>query len=222
MEQLLNNILTQFKNNANEIEAIKMQNYMKGHFAFYGIKAPIRKQIVKPISAQLKGTTWQNIHALAHLLWQQPMRECQYSALDITIQYARKMSPIALEDYHAWLSTKSWWDTVDTIASNLVGRLATEHPKQSYDTLYQWIASENMWLNRTAIIHQLKFKDFVNTDFLTHSIVPHLKNKEFFLQKAIGWSLRQYAVYNPQWVIAFLEAYQIKGLALREATKHMR
>ena len=114
-------------------------------------------------------------------------------------------------------------DSVDTLAGNVLSTLVNRLPDTLWPNFEPLISADNFWLNRTAIIVQLKMRDKTDTDFLTAAILPHMHNKEFFLRKAIGWSLRQYARHNPQWVIDFVQQHQelLSGLSKREALKRL-
>jgi 3-methyladenine DNA glycosylase AlkD len=120
------------------------------------------------------------------------------------------------------ISTKSWWDTVDMLAAKNLGEILHSNLDIMESKIHEYTEDENMWINRSAIISQLGFKSDTNIDLLEFSILPHLNSKEFFLQKAIGWALRQYAKTNPNWVIEFVNKYTLKPLSKREALKHLR
>ncbi len=118
------------------------------------------------------------------------------------------------------LINNSWWDTVDLIATNSVGALISRFPSLIESHINKWSLDENIWLQRTAIIHQLKFKDKVNTALLTQYIEQSMGTKEFFLNKAIGWSLRQHSRVDPQWVINFVNDHPgLSNLSQKEALR---
>jgi 3-methyladenine DNA glycosylase AlkD len=114
---------------------------------------------------------------------------------------------------------KSWWDTVDFIAPKLVGEYFKIYPEQRNTYVEKWIASDNIWLQRTSILFQLKYKEEFDTEFLTYVINSLLGSKEFFINKAIGWILRQYSKVNPNWVIEFTNNTQLDKLSYKEATR---
>jgi 3-methyladenine DNA glycosylase AlkD len=122
------------------------------------------------------------------------------------------------------ITQRSWWDSVDTLAGNVLSGMVNRYPTTLWPIFEPLIASNNFWLNRTAIIVQLKSRNNTDVAFLSTAILPHMQNKEFFLRKAIGWSLRQYARHNPQWVIDFVQQHQeqLSGLSKREALKRLQ
>lgn len=117
--------------------------------------------------------------------------------------------------------TKSWWDSVDNLAP-IIGKIVMENPHLN-ELMREWSVEENFWLRRVAIIHQLLRKDKVNTELLSEIIINNFGSKEFFINKAIGWALRDYAKTNPQWVKVFLAEHQHKmaNLSIREAQKYL-
>jgi 3-methyladenine DNA glycosylase AlkD len=124
----------------------------------------------------------------------------------------------------ALILEKSWWDSVDFLATHAVGSLLERFPAHIRPVLETWIHDPNMWLNRSAIIAQILYRKNLDVDFLAMAILPHIPSKEFFLRKAIGWALRSHAARDPHWVHAFVEAHraELSGLSIREALKHFR
>lgn len=197
---------------------------MRHKFDYFGLKADERKAVQKGFFPRLNSEInladrWEFIREL----WEKPQRECLYFALD----WANTFKPKTLKkeditEIHFLLTNHSWWDSVDSIASNLLGKYNLQFPENKSAWLEDWRESENFWLRRSCIIHQLKYKN--NTDFeLLKSLIRENKHdKEFFIQKAIGWSLRQYAKYQPELVLEFVEQEELQGLAKREALKHFK
>jgi 3-methyladenine DNA glycosylase AlkD len=165
-----------------------------------------------------------DLKPICEQLWQLPEREYTYAALSLLAKCNKQLQP---NDY-PWLieliTQRAWWDSVDTLAGNVLSGLVNRYPNTLWPIFEPLIQSQNFWLNRTAIIVQLKSRNNTDIDFLSTAILPHMQNKEFFLRKAIGWSLRQYARYNPQWVIDFVQQYQdqLSGLSKREALKRLQ
>lgn len=199
----------------------KMSAYMKGKFVFFGIRAPIRNAIQKEWFAEIKNSKidrWELIDAL----WDCEQREYQYVAIDFLKRTPKRL--ISLEDISAiehLITTKSWWDSVDLIASNYLGKYLKKFPEQTEEIILAWRNDSNMWLNRTCLIFQLKYKDTTDFELLKSLIIQYQGNSEFFIQKAIGWSLRQYSKFNPEGVGAFVEEISLDGLARREAVKYL-
>ena len=198
--------------------AQKMSDYMRGQYAFYGVMAGPRKQILKETIASC-GIP-ENLIAVSEQLYQLPERELQLCAIEL-IQRCKRHWQTELLEHLKWLIiTKSWWDTVDFIASNLVGPLLKKFPELEPE-VHSWADSNDMWLQRVAILYQLKYKDRTDTDWLKKVILQHAHQKEFFIKKAIGWALREYAKTNEKWVREFLANHTLQALSFREASKHL-
>ena len=120
------------------------------------------------------------------------------------------------------ITEKSWWDSVDTAAKYLLGEYLIAFPNETNKVIDRFSDSENMWLNRSAILFQLSYKQKTNADFLFRECIKHAHSKEFFIQKAIGWALRQFARHDPDWVRNFVAERPLAPLSKREALKHIR
>ena len=221
--QLTQQLELEFEKNRNEQEAEGMSRYMKNRFSFFGIKKPQRALIQKNwfsiIPADL---THDAKRELVLELWQKEQREFHYVAMDFMAKW--KDSDILLEDYdfiEFLLTNHSWWDSVDSLASNYLGRYLRVFPKQRDLVIKSWLKSENIWLRRSCLIFQLRYKSQTNFELLKGLINQFKHEKEFFIQKAIGWSLREYAKTNPVSVRNFVKESGIQGLANREALKHI-
>lgn len=112
---------------------------------------------------------------------------------------------------------KSWWDTVDYISIKLMGAYFKKFPEQRELYVKKWLASENIWLQRSALLFQLKYKENLDTTILSNAINYLVGSKEFFINKAIGWVLREYSRTNPKWVVDFVEKTNLNSLSRREA-----
>lgn len=206
---------------ANAKEAVRMAAYMKNHFPFLGIKTPARRALQKKWMNDLR-TKQINRFDLICLLWEKPEREFHYVALDYLNKTPKK--DIQKDDIgliEELITTNSWWDSVDTIGSNFLGDYFQKFPEQVSVIISKWRKSENMWLRRSCLIFQLKYKNDVDFELLTGLIKEFQFQKEFFIQKAIGWSLRQYSKYNPKAVETFVNEINLQGLARREAIKYV-
>lgn len=206
---------------ANPADAQPMSDYMKNIAPFFGVKAVPRRQIQKELFkayAALPESDWEQV---LKALYAEPERELHQMATD-WLYHRRKTFSTTTVRLIEWLIThNSWWDTVDTLATKSLGEWAAKFPEEAAPAIRHYIASDNLWLNRSAIIHQLNFGDKTDTDVLTATILPHLESKEFFLRKAIGWALRQYARTDPNWVRRFIHSHPVSGLSKREALKHL-
>jgi 3-methyladenine DNA glycosylase AlkD len=221
--QLVQQLELEFEKNQNEFEAEGMSRYMKNRFTYFGVKKPTRALIQKEwFSIIPKDFTQENKRELVLELWQKERREFQYVAIDYLAKWKDK--ELLLEDYEFiefLLTNQSWWDSVDALASNFLGRYLRLIPSQREIVVKSWHKSENMWLRRSCLIFQLRYKSQTNFELLKSLILEFKHEKEFFIQKAIGWSLREYAKTNPVSVRNFVEESGIQGLAKREALKHI-
>ncbi|MEM7571581.1 MAG: DNA alkylation repair protein [Bacteroidota bacterium] len=210
---------------SNPAQARAMAAYMRNQFPFLGIKAPQREQLV---IAWLKAQTMpssQVLLAWVDFLYQLPEREFQYAACDLLKSSIRKVDPMfwlpRLSDY---MTTKSWWDTVDVWSPKIAANLLKRVPDQFVNYPDQWIQAENFWLQRAAIIVQLNYRDQMDLDRIFAYSRQHSGSSEFFVQKAIGWSLRSASRYFPREILAFLEREEqsLSPLSLREGSKLLK
>ena len=155
-------------------------------------------------------------------LWSKSERDFQQFGQDLTFKYAKRLEQEDLALFEFMISNKSWWDTVDFIAVKLVGQYFKTYPKEKIHYINKWLNSGNIWLQRTALIFQLKYKTEIDTAILTTAIHHLLGSKEFFINKAIGWILREYSRTNPDWVIDFVEKTTLSNLSKREALRLLK
>jgi len=211
-----------FAQYANPIKAEQMSAYMKHHFVFYGIPAPMRKSIQADVFARVKIASLSELLTVVKHLWDSPQRELHYAAIELLVKYKKLWTADTIKDFEQLILTNSWWDSVDTLSSHVIGPLFKKYPELRYQYINAWKHSDNMWLRRVCIIHQLGYKHDTDTDMLTEMIYLNHQSGEFFLQKAIGWALRQYAKYNPEWVLRFVDIHPLKNLSKKEAVKNIR
>lgn len=210
-----------FATHANAQDAVQMKKYMKDLFDFYGIKSPVRKEIYKAHKNEIAKIPDEKNEEIARWCWLQEQREWQYFAMEFLGKRSRKIDSSVISLYEHLIVTKSWWDTVDFIAVNLIGNYFQKYPERIIDVTGEWMSSGNMWLQRSCILFQLKYKK--NTDIaLLENFIDQLKgSQEFFIRKAIGWCLREYSKTNPDYVIDFVKNNTLSGLSHREALKWM-
>jgi 3-methyladenine DNA glycosylase AlkD len=218
----VDNIANTFANVADQHRADAMSAYMKNKFVFFGIPSPKRKEIVLFELKNLKLKNSDELHVLLLDLWEKPEREYQYTAMLLAERYKKLWNKDSILVFEEMLINASWWDTVDTISSHCIGPFFQKYPELKKVYLYQWENSSNMWLKRVCIIHQLTYKHGTDTDYLEKIIFMNQESKEFFIQKAIGWALRQYAKVNPIWVNNFVASNTLKPLSSREALKNIK
>jgi 3-methyladenine DNA glycosylase AlkD len=198
--------------------SIAMAAYMKNHFPFHGIPAPARRAAVKRIPKPELAA----VHAIARALWKQKEREYHYVAVDLLDALAKKMDPLTtLALIEELALKKSWWDCVDGLAS--VGSTVLRLNPEARDIVWQWNSHLSFWVNRLAILHQNRWREMTDKKVLFKICLAHADNEEFFIRKAIGWALREYAWIDPVEVLAFVEANRSKlsTLSTREALKNI-
>jgi 3-methyladenine DNA glycosylase AlkD len=220
MDQYTKELYDIFKLHQNETNRPSMESYMKNHFQFLGIKTPKRRQLIKDF-IQLHGLP--NDLSIIKEIWELEEREFQYVALDLLSKDYKKAEKERIEFYEQLITEKSWWDTVDTIAGILISLHFLRFPDLIASYTDKWIRSENMWLQRAAILHQLKFKQHTNEEKLFNHIKIVSSSKEFFIQKAIGWALREYSKTSPLSVRNFVTNNEefLAPLSKREALKRI-
>ncbi len=209
-----------FKANADAESAIKIKAYMRNQFEFFGFKAATRHSISK---AHLKASlpNYKDLELIVHELYALPQREYQYFALDLMAAMKKHWTPDIIHLIEFVLTTKSWWETVDQSASDLTGPYFKKFPHQIIPITGSWNNSSNFWLQRSSIMFQKRYKQETDTALLSQYILAQTHSKEFFIQKAIGWSLREYGKTNPQWVKNFVQLHSILPLSKREATRNL-
>lgn len=205
--------------NENPQKATGMAQYMKNHFPFLGVQKPQRENALKSVIKQIAKEPYEEIIECVKLLWDKPEREYQYVAMDILIACKSRWKASLITDLETLIRTKSWWDSVDLLAAQVAGTYFRKFPEEKYFIIRNWIQDENKWINRSAILFQLKYKHTTDTGLLTEAILPHSASSDFFLQKAIGWVLREYSATNTEWVQQFLETHPLKPLSIREARR---
>jgi 3-methyladenine DNA glycosylase AlkD len=206
---------------ASEEKRIGMETYMKNHFSFLGTPSELRKQGLRQHIQKFGLPTDDQFESVVKSLWKMKNRELNYCAQELVLRkkWFLKRESIRLIE---WMITNdSWWDTVDFIAASLVGSYFNYFPERKEEIVRQWNTSGNMWLIRSSILFQLKYKEKTDTDFLSQLILPHLESREFFIQKAIGWSLREVSKTNPEFVKAFIASHYLKPVSQREAIKYI-
>jgi 3-methyladenine DNA glycosylase AlkD len=220
---LIQRLSSDIQDNAIPSKAIPMKAYMKNQFEFIGLPCPERNKLYTNFRKNCyKPQCDQELVEWVGILWAQPYREYKGIAMTELALSRKLISPYVIEDIEKLLVLDSWWDTIDFLASNIFGGYYLGRPNELKLKIDEWSKSNNMWLNRTAILVQLKYKTATDLSLLHSAIVPHLKSSEFFHQKAIGWALRELAKTNPQWVRDYVSANPLKPLSVREALKHIK
>jgi 3-methyladenine DNA glycosylase AlkD len=203
---------------AQAARAAPMRADMRNQVVFLGIPTPLRRQSLHRNFKDLKGCGAAHLIALAKQLWSEPEREYQYAALDMLALRHKELNVGNIADLLLLAQDKSWWDTVDALASIIGDILAGRH-----DGMDDALTSPNMWLRRIAMLHQLGWRGQTDRERLFHYACTLAPEREFFIQKAIGWALRDYAHHDPDAVLAFLQTqkHHLAPLTCREASKHL-
>lgn len=215
-------IITHFEEMASPTDAMAMAQYMRNQYAFFGIRAPINKAIQKIIFTEYGLPTVEQLPDLLDLLWADEHREIQLFGLDLMKKLIKKVDKSFIDVLEKLIITKSWWDTVDMLAANLTASLVKQFPELSPEYPDKWMDSGNIWLQRTAIIYQLKYKEETDIELLLSYILRLKDSKEFFIQKAAGWALREYSKTDWQLVLGFIEEHELAPLTKREGLKWMK
>ena len=208
-----------YRENANPENAFFMKKYMKDKFEFLGIKSPERRIVTRNFFTTHYRPDKHDLEYVVKELWGYKEREFQYFAIELVEKFIKKFEPDDIELLEFMIVNKSWWDTVDLVAANLVGKLLSNFPGLIEQINKKWILSENMWLNRTALLFQLKYKNNMDAKLLKQNILKCRDSKEFFIRKAIGWVLREYSKTNPVWVLEFVNSTTLSPLSKKEALK---
>lgn len=196
-----------------------MEAYMKNKFSFLGVQKPILKKIERDFFKPFikDPIDW----AFVEECWQQPYREFQYIAMDYLDKKKKELRPEDFPKLKELAQTKSWWDSIDQL-DLIIGEITFHYP-ETKQVILDWSKDQNFWLRRIAIDHQIMSKEKTDTDLLEKVILNNLGQSEFFINKAIGWSLRNYSKVNPDWVGAFIDRYreQLSPLSIREGSKYL-
>ena len=203
---------------ADPARSAAMRAYMRDQFEFLGVGTPRRRAATKVIYASMKSCGPDELIDVARTIWKCPEREYQYAAIDLLAMHYDKFDTRHLPFLMELAQSRSWWDTVDALASVIGKVLCPWH-----DGKDQAIAHENMWVRRIALLHQLGWRDKTDRERLFSYVLMRAHEKEFFIQKAIGWALRDYARHAPQAVREFISAEKgrLSPLSYREANKHL-
>lgn len=216
----LDELIPQLELNRNPERAIGMSAYMRDQFPFLGIQKPVRASLCKPFmqDASRDGRIdWD----MVEVLWSKPEREFQYVALEYVITLRSGLSLADLGRIKSLIATKSWWDTVDGFPKP-VSHIVQRHP-EARTTMIDWSTDSDFWVRRSAIIHQLPLRAATDTALLETAILNNLGQREFFINKAIGWALREHSKTDADWVRTFIDRHraELSPLSIREGSKYV-
>jgi 3-methyladenine DNA glycosylase AlkD len=205
-------------------KAAPMRAYLLNQFDFLGLPAPVRRQAVRAIGKVMWPSS-ADLLAVAHLLWQKPQREFRYTAIDLLRQHSRMLGVADLPALCDLLQREPWWETVDGLSA-VIAEVLHAAVKQTPDAarvMDVWVTHPNFWVRRAAMLHQLGWRLDTDASRLLAYAQQLAGEKEFFIRKAIGWALRDYARWNPHGVHDFLVQQRdvLSALSVREAAKHL-
>ncbi len=211
-----------FEQNANPAQAGAMKKYMRDQFEYLGIKTPQSSALLKDFINENGLPPLDKLDTISRELWSLPQREFQYAAMGLLGRLEKSYSPEFITTIEYLITTKSWWDTVDALASHAVGTQFKRFPAVKTKYLKKWRKSDNFWLRRTTLLFQLGYKKETDFNLLCELIHENLGSEEFFINKAIGWALRQYAWTERKLVKKFVKATkELHPLSRREALKNI-
>lgn len=217
---LIQTLSTLFQKERDPVYAKKQSAYLKDQFLFFGISKPKRAALQKEVFAPLKFKE-EELQKIARDLWKSPEREFKYAAIDLLIKHKKHLTDSSLSLLETMIRTHSWWDTVDLIGSHLVGSIVFRFPKLR-DNMDKWISDPHLWIKRSALLCQLKWKKDTDEKRLAEYCEALIYEKDFFLRKGIGWVLREYSKTNPDFVLKFIKSHpELSPLSIREASKYL-
>jgi 3-methyladenine DNA glycosylase AlkD len=207
------------KQNASQAE--EMSRYMKNLFAFAGIPSPARKELFKQHLTNHGLPEYKELLAIVKACYAQPEREYHYFAIDLAGKFAQKADESFVPILEFLITQNSWWDSVDSVASNCTRDFFKRNVSLQIPVTKKWMDSGNIWLQRASLLFQLNYKNETNEKLLYKYILELKGSNEFFIQKAIGWALREYSKTNPESVRNFLAENALAKLSVREASKYL-
>lgn len=198
------------------------QAYFKSSLPFFGVAKPTVAKIAKELAKKYAPHNHKDYcDTFLYLIQHARHREIWYAGVDYAMQHKKFICRDAIPTYLEVIRFTQWWDIVDVVADHLIGKALRFSDLEN--SLKAWVSDENMWIRRTALLAQLKYKEATNKELLAYCIQKTMHEKEFFIRKAIGWSLRSYAYTNPEWVREFVKTNQdlLSNLSKREALKNI-
>lgn len=219
MDDFIKTLESEFIKYSNNKIALEQKAYLRNQFDFYGLKTTERREIQKPFLITQYLPNKSELDSLVKTLWIKPQREYQYFTQELVALYLRQLEEKDIELFEFMVTNKSWWDTVDFIANKLMGNYFVMFPEHRKEYVHKWIKSNNIWLQRSALLFQLKYKSKLDTELLNYTIQSLIPSDEFFINKAIGWVLREYSRTDPAWVTVYVGKTKLSALSKKEALK---
>ncbi len=210
------------KAHADAENAVMMRRYMRDQFDFLGIKTPERRRLTRDFLRGHRDVVRDNLPSFARDLWTLPEREFQYVGVDLLDRFGKRLGPADLPTIEYLVTKRSWWDTVDGLATRVIGGVLRRDAPVRDRYVSSWRMSDNMWLRRVSILFQLKYKSDTDVDLLFSVIRDNIASDEFFIRKAIGWALREHSKTDANAVIQFVSEHDLSPLSKREALKWLQ
>jgi len=226
MQELLNAVRTGLAAAGDPERAVGQQRYMKSAMPYRGLRVPEVARLCQTVYAEHVLPDRGSWQSAVRAMWDEGRyREERYAAIALTgyRAYATYQDPGTLPLYEHLIVTGAWWDYVDEVAIRRVGPILRTDPISVAPVLRAWSTDDDIWRRRTSILAQIGSKTDTDLDLLVDCLAPSLSHREFFVRKAIGWALREYAKTDPEWVRRYLAEHgkQMSGLSRREAAKHL-
>lgn len=215
-------IIEAFMRHQNPEKAGPMQRYMKTEQPFFGIQKPLRAQLIRDELRRHPVEDPEGYRSTVQTLWRDSRRESQYAAIDIAMHYIRWRTDEHWDLYRVLVHTATWWDTLDSIATNLIGPCLLKNREHQIE-LDEWATWKSVWVRRAALLAHLKHNREADLEAIERTILTLTADRQFFIQKSIGWVLREYSKTNADWVRLFIEQHrsQFSNLAIREGSKYL-
>lgn len=219
-DEVVGRIVERFDAARDPAAAVPMAAYMKDQFPFFGLPTKPREVLLRDAVAGVAKPDERDLVDLTHALWALDEREHQYAGLWVLRRNERVLTPAFVPTARFAITTRSWWDTVDTLAQHLVGGIVHRH-RELEPLMAEWLVSDDAWLARTSILHQERWKGDTDPEILFAACLTRAADEEFFLRKAIGWALRSYSYVDAAAVEQFVHDHdaELSGLSKREAMK---
>ncbi len=222
MNDFISALRHEFEINTDAKIASQQRAYLRDQFLFYGLKTPVRRAIQKPFLVKKFLPPKKDLEDLVRILWNRPQREYHYFTQELVQKYTKQFEEKDIILFEFMITNNSWWDTVDMISTKIIKPYFKKFPKERDKCIEKWLFSDNIWLQRTCLLFQLLEKRKTDTRLLKHVITSLFGSSEFFINKAIGWALRDYSKTNPEWVKDFVKKTDLQPLSEREALKLMK
>lgn len=213
-------LIEQFKKHGDAEQAVDAKAYMRNQFEFLGLKATLRRSLFNEYTRK-NFPAFADVPLIIKGLWGLQERELQYAAVELLAMYKKQWKKDVIGLIEFIIVNKSWWDTVDHAASELTDPYFKLFPSEIKKITGKWNHANDFWLQRSSIMFQKRYKKETDIVLLSQYILHLRHSKEFFIQKAIGWALREYSKTDTKWVKEFVKKNKLAPLSEREALKRI-